>query len=83
MGTARSLQSAKSKVIRHSTETTTLRTSEGTEARSMMVRGLPSTGTRKSRDKVATMVSRAWTRGNMKAKRGSDCSVFKRPLILM
>ena len=43
---------------RQSTDTTTLRTSDGTPERSMIVIGLPSTGMRKMRDRISAMLSR-------------------------
>ena len=66
--------------MRQRTETTTLRISEGTPERSMMVIGRPCTGIRKIREMIWDMLSRRATEPNMKEKRESACSAFSRAL---
>ena len=83
IGTARSLQSAKSKVMRHSTETTTFKISEGTPDKSMIVIGLPATGIGKIRDRSSVMLSRTARSLNMKAKRAFVLSALSLTLSRM
>ena len=66
--------------MRHTTETTTLSTSEGTPDRSMIVTGRPRTGMRNSRERILTMLSSTEIPPNMKAKRASAVSTSRRLL---
>ena len=66
--------------MRHKTETTTFRTSEGTPDRSMIVTGLPATGIRNSRERILTMLSWIEMPPNMNAKRESADSTSRRLL---
>src|SRR5579883_2530528 len=64
---SRWLQIAKSKIKRHSSDTTTFTISDGTLERSRMVMGLPLTGMRRRRERISVRLSRTVRPGNMKA----------------
>ena len=57
--------------MRHRSDTTTLRISDGTLDRSTMVIGMPSVGIRNSRDRIDTMLSRTAMPENMNEYRRS------------
>jgi hypothetical protein len=76
--------------MRESSETTTLRISDGTPEVSSTVIGLPPTGTRNWRPRILAMLSRVTSPckaalppppGNMKERRRSACMCWKRSLM--